>query len=249
MDLNEMTTVVTGASRGFGRGIATALVEAGGNVVGLARTAEPLRELGDDLGPAFTGVVGDAADPQLATRLLTEHVPQVLVLNAGAMPTMLPLQAHTWTSFSRNWESDTRQGFEWCRAALLVPLAPGSLVVTVSSGAALRGSPRSGGYAAAKSALRFISSYAAEQSVQSGLGIRFVTLLPQLSPATELGATGVAAYAEAQGVSPDVFAKNLEPILTPEIMGQLMVEVILESTDTTHRELLVTGAGLRAVAA
>ena len=58
----------------------------------------------------------------------------------------------------------------------------------------------SGGYAGAKSALRFISSYAADESDRAGLGIRFVTLLPQLTPATDLGSVGVAAYAERQGV-------------------------------------------------
>lgn len=54
--------------------------------------------------------------------------------------------------------------FEWVREALLAPLAPGSTVITMSSGAALAGSPLSGGYAGAKAAIRFPTSYAAAES-------------------------------------------------------------------------------------
>jgi len=59
------------------------------------------------------------------------------------------------------------------------PLAPGSIVITLSSGAALRGSPLSGGYAGAKAAIRWLTAYAAQESGREGLGIRFVSLLPQ----------------------------------------------------------------------
>ena len=38
------------------------------------------------------------------------------------------------------------------------------MVIAVSSGAALRGSPLSGGYAGAKATIRFIASYAADES-------------------------------------------------------------------------------------
>ena len=65
----------------------------------------------------------------------------------------------------------------------------------MSSGAALAGSPLSGGYAGAKAAIRFLTSYAAAESGRDGLGIRFVSVLPQITSATALGATFAAAYA------------------------------------------------------
>ena len=46
--LTGRTAVVTGASRGFGRAIATALTEAGAAVVGLARDGGRLAELGQN---------------------------------------------------------------------------------------------------------------------------------------------------------------------------------------------------------
>jgi NAD(P)-dependent dehydrogenase (short-subunit alcohol dehydrogenase family) len=52
---------------------------------------------------------------------------------------------------------DVQHAFHWTREALLRPLEPGSTVIAVSSGAALRGSPISGGYAGAKAAIRFLT--------------------------------------------------------------------------------------------
>jgi NAD(P)-dependent dehydrogenase (short-subunit alcohol dehydrogenase family) len=183
-ELAGATALVTGASRGFGRGIATALSGAGAQVVGVARDRAGLEELREELGESFTAVSADAADPVVAGQLIDAWRPGVLVLNAGATPLPLPIQLHTWETFSRNWDVDVAHVFHWTREVLLVPLAPGSTVVTLSSGAALRGSPLSGGYAGAKAAIRWLTAYAAEESRRDGLDIRFVSVLPQLTPAT-----------------------------------------------------------------
>jgi NAD(P)-dependent dehydrogenase (short-subunit alcohol dehydrogenase family) len=116
-------------------------------VVGVARGHAQLAGLGRELGSSFTPVAADAADPVTAGQLLDAHRPAILVLNAGASPLPRPLHRHTWETFSRNWNIDVRQVFHWAREALLAPLAPGSSVIALSSGAAVRGSPLSGGYA------------------------------------------------------------------------------------------------------
>src|SRR5262245_33898645 len=63
----------------------------------------------------------------------------------GAPPLMRPIQHHTWDTFSRTWEVDVRQVFHWIREALLLPLAPRSTVIALSSAAALGRPPLSGG--------------------------------------------------------------------------------------------------------
>ena len=113
---------------------------------------------------AFTPEVADVTDPTLPGRLLSEYRPQTLVLNAGASPVIGPLPEQTWETFSTNWHVDVRQAFNFAKASLLAPLEPGSVVALISSGAALRGSPVSGGYAGAKATVRFISSYAAAEA-------------------------------------------------------------------------------------
>lgn len=230
--------VVTGASRGFGRAIASALVAAGTPVVGLARDEHRLHALREELGDRFVPVVGDAVDEPLARRVVAEHAPRVLVLNAGATPVMAPIHEQTWESFAGPWELDTRQVFTWAKVALSTPLAPGSLVVAMSSGAALHGSPLSGGYAGAKATIRFVARYAAEESARAGLGIGVTTLLPQLTPATDLGAAAAAAYAARAGTG----AAPAAAALTPEQVGKAVVGITLDDAPPAA-EYLLTAAG------
>ena len=98
------------------------------------------------------------------------------MLSAGSTPQMSPLQEQTWETFSSNWNVDVAQAFHWIRHALLRPLAPGSSVIAMSSGAALNGSPLSGGYAGAKATVRFITGYAGEEADRASLGISFVSV-------------------------------------------------------------------------
>jgi NAD(P)-dependent dehydrogenase (short-subunit alcohol dehydrogenase family) len=245
-EISGTTALVTGASRGFGRGIATALSRAGTNVVGVARDRAQLEELRTQLGGNFIPVAADAADPVVAGQLLDEYRPRTLVLNAGASPLSRPLHRQTWQTFSRNWDVDVQQVFGWTREALLAPLKPGSVVIAFSSGAALRGSPLSGGYAGAKATIRFIASYAAEESGREELGIRFISVLPQLTPATDLGASAVAAYAARAGVDVPTHLERLGPALTPEQVGLAIVDL---ATDPGRDQdaYLLTAAGLSPV--
>jgi NAD(P)-dependent dehydrogenase (short-subunit alcohol dehydrogenase family) len=240
------TALVTGASRGFGRAIAIAIAKRGAHVIGVGRDRARLDEVRAQLGGTFTPVAGDATDPVLAGQLLDQYRPRTLVLNAGAAPLPRPIHRQTWQTFSRNWEVDVQHVFNWTREALLLPLEPGSVVIAVSSGAAVHGSPLSGGYAGAKAAIRFIASYAADESDRNGLGIRFTSVLPQLTPETGLGAAGVAAYAARQGVGIPAFLDRLGPALTPEQVGAGIVDIVTGSADDRDAYLL-TATGLSPV--
>ena len=245
-ELSGTTALVTGASRGFGRAIAVALHEAGADVVAVARNAEQLSQLRSELGGSLAIESADVADPVVAGSLLERYRPKTLVLNAGAPPLMRPLQHQTWQTFSRNWEVDVAQAFHWIREALLLPLAPQSTVIAMSSGAALFGSPLSGGYAGAKAAIRFIAAYAAEESVRAQLGIRFVSVLPKLTPATDLGSAAVAAYARRSGIDVDEFVRQMGPTIGPEHAGKHIAD-LASSTDQEPGAYLLTPDGLSSV--
>jgi NAD(P)-dependent dehydrogenase (short-subunit alcohol dehydrogenase family) len=242
-ELAGATALVTGASRGFGRGIAAALSGAGARVVGVARDRAALDELHTELAGSFTAIAADATDPTVAGQLIDTYRPAILVLNAGATPLPRPIHRHTWETFSRNWDTDVRHVFNFTREALLAPLAPGSTVITLSSGAVLRGSPLSGGYAGAKAAIRFLTSYAAEESARARLSIRFVSLLPQLTPATALGSVYVAAYAARQGGSTASPAGDQGPALTPELVGQAITSLVT-GPGPDQDAYVLTAAGL-----
>lgn len=245
-DLTGRTTIVVGASRGLGRGIATAFAEAGAPVVAMARTEARLAELANGAG-TIQPEVADAGDATVAGSVLDRYEPEAVILVAGASPLMRPLQRQTWETFSVNWHADVRIAFLWLREALLKPLRPGSRVVVVSSGAALAGSPLSGGYAGAKATQRFITGYAQDEAKRAGLGITFTAVMPRMTPLTDLGRPAVQAYAARSGQSEEEYLRPVGEPLTPEVAGAALVELVRADAATVAPGYLLTSAGLQTI--
>lgn len=227
-DLAGTTAIVTGVTRGFGRAITAALGAGGVQVVGVARDKRALDAIAAEMGPEFVPVAGDAADPDLAARLMNDYRPRTVVLNAGAAPTAAPLSEQTWESLSVNWETDVRQVYNFAREALTKPLAPGSTVISFSSGAAIAGSALSGGYAGAKAAIRFLSAYAADEARQRSLGIRFVSVLPQITRDGGVGAPFITAYAAYDGISEEEFLSRFGAPLSAAGVAHAVVTLATE---------------------
>ncbi len=243
---SSTAAIVTGASRGFGRTIATSLAAIGFRVVGVARDKTALDELHCEIGPSFVPVVADVTDDGLAARLIAQHRPRVLVLNAGATPRAATIQDQTWATFSENWNVDVRHVFEFVRGALNAPLEPGSAVISLSSGAARQGSPMSGGYAGAKATINFVSAYAGAESERHSLGIRFVSVLPKLTSATELGSTFVDAYADYNHLDRAAFREQLGPPLTAQQAAEAVIH-LADHAGRTAPAYLLTADGLTAI--
>jgi NAD(P)-dependent dehydrogenase (short-subunit alcohol dehydrogenase family) len=164
---------------------------------------------------------------------------------AGVSPLMRPLQQQTWDTFSVNWHADVRIAFHWLCEALLKPLRPGSRVVVVSSGAAVAGSPLSGGYAGAKATQRFMTGYAQDEARRAGLDITFTAVLPRITPLTDLGRPAVQAYAARSGRSEEEYLQQMGEPLTPEVAGTALVELVRADAATVEPGYLLTGAGLQ----
>jgi NAD(P)-dependent dehydrogenase (short-subunit alcohol dehydrogenase family) len=241
--LIDRTAIVVGASRGLGRGVASALVAAGADVAAVARNADDLGELGREAGVVRTEAV-DATDPDVARRLLERHEPNLVVVVAGASPPLLPLQQQTWETLSVNWNADVRIAFNWLQAILLKPLAPGSRIILFSSGAALKGSPLSGGYAGAKATQRFLVAYAQEEARRAGLDLSFTVLMPRLTPRTELGRPAVRAYAQLAGQTDAEYLAQMGAPVTPEGAGAAVLELVLAEPSTLAAAYMLTGAGV-----
>ena len=156
-----------------------------------------------------------------------------------------PLQHQTWEAFSVNWHTDVRIAFQWLREALLKPLRPGSRVIVISSGAALQGSPLSGGYAGAKATQRFITAYAQEEANRAGLDISFTAVLPRITPLTDLGRPAVAAYAARSGQTEQEYLQHFGEPLTPQVAGAALVELVRTDAATIAPGYRLTGAGLQ----
>jgi NAD(P)-dependent dehydrogenase (short-subunit alcohol dehydrogenase family) len=243
-DMSGRTTVVVGASRGLGRGIAHAFAEAGAPLVAVARTGPALAELATT-GPNIRIEVADATDEEVAWSLLDRYQPEVLILVAGANPVMRPLQHQTWETFSVNWHTDVKIAFTWLREALLQPLMPGSRVVVLSSRAAINGSPASGGYAGAKATQRFVAAYAQEESRRAGLDIIFTAVMPRMTPLGDVGRRGARAYAARGGQTEEAYLQQLGELLTPEMAGSVLVDLVRAGPAASAPAYVLTAAGLQ----
>jgi len=225
MNLKDKIVVVTGGSRGLGLGLVEALVAHGARVTVVARAADALESVRARLGVAT--ISADVTDETAAHRILAEIRPDILVLNAGAKPRMGRFDQLSWADFTATWETDVRAGLYWLQAALNVPLKPGSRVLVGSSGAAVNGSPMSGGYGGAKRMLWFMAKYANGIAEQKHLGIRFQTIVPQqIIGGTGVGDAGANAYADAMGIKPETFLAGFGAPMPPREFGEKVVAVL-----------------------
>ncbi len=241
--LKGKRVVAVGGSRGLGRGAVEALAARGANVSVIGRDEKTLAELTQNV-RGSEAIVGDATDDKLAARVLAAAQPDVLVLVAGAAPRLGALHELSWDDFQVNWNTDAKLAFVWLGAALRQPMRVGSHVIVVSSGAAVGGSPVSGGYASAKRAQWFMAGYAATEIERAKLDIRVHCLLPNLNGSTELGRAGIRAYAARAGVSDEEFVKRFGPPLTPPIFGAAVADLAESPGNWAQPAYRVGGAGL-----
>ncbi len=229
--------IVTGGNAGIGLGIVEALVEQKVEVFVVGRDRGRLGAVSERLG--VKTIAGDVTEEAFAHSVVRDVRPDLLVLNAGKQPAMLPIDEQTWEGFSQVWNHDVKAGLFWVQAALKLPLARGSQVVVSSSGAAVGGSPLSGGYAGAKRMLWLMARYANGVSSDRDLGIRFLTILPmQLVPGTGHGQSASEAYGKKKGVTGEQMIASFGKPLTPRRIGDHLIEIL---TDPKHQNGVAFG--------
>jgi hypothetical protein len=108
-----------------------------------------------------------------------------------------------------------------------LPLNPESRVLVISSGAAVDGSPMSGGYGGAKRMLWFMAKYANRVAEQRQLGLRFQAILPrQMILGTGIGDTAAHAYAQAMNIEPEAFVSRFGAPMPPRLFGENVIAVL-----------------------
>jgi NAD(P)-dependent dehydrogenase (short-subunit alcohol dehydrogenase family) len=222
-DLDGKNVVILGASGSVGTVLVRRLAADGAHILAVARNGSGLDALAK--GVAGIDILSlDATQDDAPTQVFRTLSPDVLIVCGGATPPTAPIHELTWPQFSANWEGDVKMAFLFCRAALTKPLAAGSVVILISSGAALGGSPISGGYAGAKRTQMFIANYSQKESDRLGLGVRFVALAPaMIMPNTALGKLAVDNYAKYLGIPVAAFVDSMKSPQTPHDVAEAVV--------------------------
>ena len=151
-EAHSRVAVVTGASSGIGEATARTLAALGFHVVAVARRADRIQRLADEIGG--TAAVADVTDAA-AVNALTDRLPRVdvLVNNAGGARGLEPVAEADLENWRWMWETNVIGTLQVTRALLPKLIDSGDgLIVTVTSIAALEVYDGGAGYTAAKHA-------------------------------------------------------------------------------------------------
>ena len=151
-DAHSRVAVVTGASAGIGEATAKTLAAQGFHVIAVARRADRIQRLADEIGG--TAVVADVTD-NAAVEALAAGLSRVDVLinNAGGARGLEPVAEANLENWRWMWETNVIGTLRVTRALLPKLIESGNgLIVTVTSIAAMEVYDGGSGYTAAKHA-------------------------------------------------------------------------------------------------
>jgi short-subunit dehydrogenase len=178
----QSSILITGASSGIGAALAEHLAQYGGRLALVARRAERLEQVADQVrhrGGTALAVEADVTDPAAvqaaALRIAAEQGPiDVAFLNAGASDFML-LPRFDAARLRRLFEVNVFGVIHWLEALLPDMISRGSgIIAGTSSLAAGRGIPGQSGYAASKAAVSALLDGLRAEARQFGVQLTIV---------------------------------------------------------------------------
>jgi NADP-dependent 3-hydroxy acid dehydrogenase YdfG len=147
---HRRVAVITGASSGIGEATAKTLAQQGFHVVAVARRADRIQAVADEIGG--TAIVADVTDGAAVDALAAQlDRVDVLVNNAGGARGMAPVADADLEHWRWMWETNVIGTLRVTRALLPKLIDSGDgLIVTVTSVAALETYDNGAGYTSAK---------------------------------------------------------------------------------------------------
>jgi len=189
--------LVTGASSGIGRALATALVGRGARVVAAARSADRLASLAAELGPALQPVVADVAAADDVQRLVAGAGRLDAVINNAGIGHVEPFLESDPAVWQATLDTNLIGALLVARAALPAMLAAGRGAVINVGSASASGWPYLALYAASKAALHAAS--VALDREYAGRGVRVLHVEIGPTQGTEFGSRSDPAHLPSAG--------------------------------------------------
>ena len=185
MRLKDKVVVLTGATKGIGRGVALRLLDEGAYVIAAGRSAEDGDSLIAEAEAKRPGsavfVKGDICEEAYCEALIGEAVARFgrldgLVNNAGIFP-LLPFDDTDAETFDRVFAVNARGAYMCGKFAVRrMAKGGGGSIVHVGSTHAFGASPAYSAYGMSKGALYSLSSYIAKNYAKHGIRSNWITV-------------------------------------------------------------------------
>ena len=246
--MSELTWLITGSSRGFGRALATAALAAGDRVVATARNPAQVADLAEQYRDRAIAVPMDVTD-QAAVRTAFESALErfgrldVVVNNAG-YANVAPVETGPEDDFRQQFDTNFWGVYNVSRAAIPVlrKLGGGTVIQFSSIGGRVGGSAGIGSYQAAKFAVDGLTRVLAAETAP--MGIRYLVVEPG-GFATDWAGSSMqvldipAAYEQTVGTMVR-YRSGATAAGDPQRAGEILVRMVRRRDLPAH---LILGAG------
>ncbi|GAA3431348.1 SDR family NAD(P)-dependent oxidoreductase [Kutzneria kofuensis] len=237
------TWFITGSSRGFGRALTVAALEAGDQVAATARRPEQLDDLVRQYGDRILPLALDVTDRAAAVTALDATAARfgridVVVNNAG-YANLAPVETTPEDDFRRQFDTNFWGVYNVSTAAipLLKTQGAGTIVQFSSIGGRVGGTPGLGSYQAAKFAVDGLTRVLATET--GPLGIRYLVVEPSGFATDWAGPSmQVPDVAPEYAATVGAMARGLDlPAFTagdPKRAGEILVRVVKSGNLPSH---------------
>jgi NAD(P)-dependent dehydrogenase (short-subunit alcohol dehydrogenase family) len=241
--LDGKAAVVTGGSKGIGKGIAKALADAGANVLITARKPDVLEATAAELGPNVSWIPGHTGRPEDGERVVATCLERygradILVNNAATNPYAGPLIDAPLTMWDKTVEVNLRGPLAWSQIAWHAYMKdqPGCSIINVASVGGFKTSPVLGLYAVLKAALIHMTK---QLAAELGPNVRVNALAPAVvrTDFARILWEGDRGAAVARSYP-------LQRLGEPADVGEAAVFLAASATWMTGQTLVLDGGGL-----
>ncbi len=244
-NLQDRVAVITGGSRGIGKAIAKALVEAGAKVAFCARNADAIRTAADEISPAGGRALGFQADvtDKGAVRAFVQRVVarwgqiHILVNNAG-VNARIPIDSDDDAGWRAVLDSTILGTYYVTREVLrhmpkqAAPDEPGGRIINVSSVLGRFGAPGCTAYCTAKHGVIGFTRALALEVVDRGITVN--AICPGWVE-TDMATDSMRETGDALGIGAEEFRRQalaavpIRRILEPKEIADLVLYLVSDS--------------------